>query len=582
MVLLAYYPSVLAGASSVDDSTLLKYLEHMTGWSLRGLFFPAVGGGGYYRPFIGLSFFFDKYVLGLFPGLMHIENVLFHLMNTVLVYFLTLQVIKIISLAESSNSLLPFVAALLFGLHPINSESVNWISGRTDLLAGVFVFSSALCLLNYKESRKKSYIVLSTLTFLCGVLTKESASAFLPGYLLLMSTGHNENTGTLPLNKPAARHNPAGNTAVFISAMFVILAFFFLRSAAFTSNSNRIGMTISVISSDWIQSMLVVLRAFGFYMKKILIPYPLNLAIMEVDPLYEILAVPLVALSIYVVLRRTIISAFFMTGIFLILPAYLIAFGQIAWTPYAERYVYLSSAFITISGVIFMGRMPAIRRGIFPKVILIVIVGTMYVMTLSRSMVWLNDFNLVKDTVEKSSQARDIKTVYASMLIKRGDYELALKQLQQASALRRIDVYDERIDLNLAFIGAKQGKIDEAIDLYKHVLQKTNRQSIVALQNLAILFDMKKDLTRKASDRRVYEDLVMSYNLEVYNLNQDAFLLYKIGNDAASLGQYQKAITLFQKVVDSPHSEDPYKGIAIKRIATLTAYEQNEHVKNDK
>lgn len=582
LVLLAYYPSVLAGFSSIDDSTLYKFLEHMDGWSLRGLFIPSVSGGGYYRPFIGLSYFFDKYILGLYPGLMHIENILLHLMNAVLVYFLALHITRTISPDKSNNSLLPLAAAILFGLHPINSESVNWISGRTDLLAGFFVLSSALLLLNFRESRWKGHIVLSMVAFFCGVISKESAAAFLPGYLLLMNAGHKTFNGTVLLGKHSYRQHPAVNITVYLSAFIVLLAFFFLRSAAFTSNSNRIGMTISSISSDWLHSMFVVLRAFGFYMKKLIMPGPLNLAIMEVDPLYEILAVPLVALCGYIAIQRTTISALFMTGILLTLPAYLIVFGQIAWTPYAERYLYISSAFIVIAAVIYFGSILMSRSVRGTTVACSIVIGIVFAMTLSRSMVWKDDFLLVKDTVDKSPRSRDMRVVYASMLIGRGEYDEALEQLREGSAMPLIGVYDERYDTNRAFIMAKQGRIDESIDLYNHVLEKTNKQSVNALQELASLYEFKRDESSDKFERQAFGDKVLSYNTDLYNLTHDPYLLYKVGNDALSLGHNQKAIKYYQQAFDNMHPDEPYRAIVIKRISRLVANAKHEHSKNNK
>ncbi len=578
VVLAVYYPAVLAGVSKIDDYSLFTRLEQSSGWNLWSVFFPSHGGGGYYRPLVDISFRIDKYLLGLQPGLMHLENILIHITNAVLVYMLTLH---LVSSSDRSKSPFPLMTALLFGLHPVNSESVNWISGRFDLLAGAFVLLSALFLLRYKEHNSKKHLAVSLGAFFCAVLSKETALAFLPGAFFLISSHDQEDRTGCQEMKSSRWNLRSKNNLVMVGVMAVVFMFFIFRSAAFTSNSSRIGMTIRFITVDWIHSMFVCLRALGFYMKKLVMPVPLNLAIMEVDPLYQILAVPLVALCGYIALRRTTISAFFITGIFLTVPAYLLAFGQIAWTPYAERYIYISSAFIITAAGMYMGRRLMGLSIMGMTVAFSVIVGVMFATTLSRSIVWQNDFLLVKDTVDKSPHSRAMRSVYASMLIGRGEYDEALVQLKEGSSFPLIGVYDETYDTKRAFIAAKQGRIDESIALYTSVLEK-KRHSIEALRKLASLYEFKKDESSDAHERHKFGENALSYNIKLYDLTHDPYLLFKIGNDAASLGQSQKALSFYRKTFDSMRPEDPNKLRVRKQITRFAANEKHERIKNNK
>jgi len=586
LVLGAFYPSVLAGVSQFDDPVLFKGLEPVTGLNLHAIFFPGAGGGYYYRPLIGLSFVVDKLVLGLYPGLMHIENILLHLINTVLVYYLAFNVGKAVSPGENKDSLLPMFAAMLFGLHSVNAESVNWISGRTDLLAGVFVLSSALFLLKYREHGKTSYIVLSLIAFLGGVLSKETSFAFIPCFLLLLSADGQKGVSKDMADASSRRTQQPHllrNAAIVLGVIAIIVAAVLFRSLAYTSNTSKIGLTVRIISADWLHSLLVVMRSFGFYMKKIVFPYPLNFATMEVDPLYEVLAVPLAALCIYIALRRTVLSAFFTTGVLLILPAFILVFGQIAWTPYAERYLYLSTAFIIIAAAGYTESLLTTRRVKLATVVFSLIAVIMFATTLNRSVMWQNGFLLVQDTVEKSPWSRDMKAVFASLLIERGDYDQALTQVRQGRALSPpIGVYDDRFDMYEAYIAAKKGRIDEAINLYKTVLQNKNWQEVAALQNVTLLLQMKKGKTFKEKEQRTIDEQILSYDEKTYNITRDPYLLYKLGCGAESLGEYRKAMIFFQKTVNSTPASDPYKQIAMKRFVHLASYENNDHVKAHK
>lgn len=535
-VLAAFSPAFFADFSKIDDAQLVSYYRTTRGWDLDSIFLHAAGL--YYRPLLALSFILDKHILNLQPSLMHFENILFHLANTILVYFLTA---ALIPADKREKSFVPLTAALLFGLHPVNAESVNWISGRTDLLAGFFIFFTALSLLKLRESGENKYLIFSACSFLFGAFAKESAVAFLPGAFLLM-TAERADSAKARWDGLKARNSKFLVLGGFISVLVVL---FYYRSSVLNFHSNRIGLTLISISTDWIHSLLVVLRAFGFYLKKLAFPYPLNFAIMEVDPLYEVLAVPLAAFCFFAASRKTLVSAMFTSGMFLIIPSFILAFGQLAWTPYAERYLYLTSAFVIISGSIYASY--AIKK--LPRVYLTQAISALilllFVSTLQRSLIWQNDLALCKDTVEKSPLARDIRAVYAGLLADKGDYSEALLQVQQGKSMKSFE-YDDRFDRVAAYIFSQQGKQDEAIRVNEEIVLKSKGSSINALQNLISLLEEKKRGCIKRSDKESCETKIMAYSLQLYRLTHDAVLLNKAVIAAQGIDSHEKALKMVQ------------------------------------
>jgi protein O-mannosyl-transferase len=85
---------------------------------------------GYYRPATTISYLVDFSFYGLHPYGYHLTNVLLHAACTALV--------AIILLCLEWGTLASGVAAVLFAVHPIHTENVAWIAGRTDLLAFFF------------------------------------------------------------------------------------------------------------------------------------------------------------------------------------------------------------------------------------------------------------------------------------------------------------------------------------------------------------------------------------------------------------------------------------------------------------
>lgn len=401
VVLEIFIPSILAGLCYVDDVQMVHHLLQMGDWSLKSIFTP---GGIYYRPLLSLSFILDKELWSLNEHIMHLENVLIHLLNVAIVYKLALTLLPD---KEKEESRLPLVAALCFGLHPLNTESVNWISGRTDVMAGTFVFLSALYLVKFKQENRKRFLAVSTLSLLLGILTKEVALAFLPGaFFMLIAEDTDQTSGQGTYNK---YHDWLRILLLLLIILAVpVLLYFQMRSHDLSTDAGRLGKTIMQMSNDPGQALFVCLRAFGFYMKKLYLPLPLDLTIREVDPLYELLALPFLLLALLLLGRRTLVTAIYLAGILLITPSLLIAFDQIAWTPYAERYVYVASAFIIIPSAFFLNRqLECFRQRTLIKAGVSALLVTMAMFTLQRNIYWMKTtapYQKVKHIVEKKSE----------------------------------------------------------------------------------------------------------------------------------------------------------------------------------
>ncbi len=132
--------------------------------------------GVYYRPILLLSYFADYALWGVDPAGFHLTNVLLHAGATLLLF---LVIIQLPGQAEGATA---FLAALLFAVHPIQTESVAWISGRNDVLLGLLLLASFRCYVaQYGESpRRAAMFPLSVGLFIAAILTKESAIFFLP------------------------------------------------------------------------------------------------------------------------------------------------------------------------------------------------------------------------------------------------------------------------------------------------------------------------------------------------------------------------------------------------------------------
>ncbi|MBN2344852.1 MAG: glycosyltransferase family 39 protein [Candidatus Aminicenantes bacterium] len=135
---------------------------------------------GIYRPVVSLSFYINHklFQLNAFPY--RITNLLLHLLVIVLLFIFTK--------TFTGDRSLTFLAVLAFILTPkAHTMAVNWISGRTELLMGIFSLLAIISWLQYESQHKKRYFLLCMTGYFLAVLSKENA-ALLPALLFFISS----------------------------------------------------------------------------------------------------------------------------------------------------------------------------------------------------------------------------------------------------------------------------------------------------------------------------------------------------------------------------------------------------------
>ncbi len=131
------------------------------------------------------------YLLNWTPGLglfgFHLLNLLIHAINTVFIYFISRRITK-----DFPSGAPALCTALLFAVHPVQTEAVSYISGRSASLMATFYLGSMLAYIRGSDAKKHfwSHGVSPTL-FIMGLLTKEIALT-LPAVLLLWELAFGE------------------------------------------------------------------------------------------------------------------------------------------------------------------------------------------------------------------------------------------------------------------------------------------------------------------------------------------------------------------------------------------------------
>jgi tetratricopeptide (TPR) repeat protein len=132
------------------------------------------------RPLVILSFNINYAISEFEEWSYHIFNILFHLLVVVLVYRLGKLIVSrmIRNTPSRSNafSQMPFLAALIFALHPLNTQAVTYISSRSSIMATIFYLAAILWFFEgyYKKNIKSCYlcIAFAFICFVSGLLCK--------------------------------------------------------------------------------------------------------------------------------------------------------------------------------------------------------------------------------------------------------------------------------------------------------------------------------------------------------------------------------------------------------------------------
>jgi protein O-mannosyl-transferase len=167
------HDTVVTNPSLVDPSNIRFVLTHSP-----------------FRPLVNASYAVDRAVWGTEPFGFHLTNVALHALVVFLLYRVLRNAFADARLrttdgaggARPWDGWLAFAGAALFGVHPVMSEAVGYISGRSEVLCGVFFLAAFLWARLAMQGSRIAWLG-AVVCFLVAALSKEVALA-LPAVIL--------------------------------------------------------------------------------------------------------------------------------------------------------------------------------------------------------------------------------------------------------------------------------------------------------------------------------------------------------------------------------------------------------------
>ena len=499
-----------------------------------------------WHPLTWISHMIDIQLFGIDPGMHHITNVIFHILNTVLLFILLERMTG--ALWKSA------MVAALFALHPLHVESVAWISERKDLLSTFFWIVTTMGYFWYVKNRSISRYLIIILFYILGLMSKPMLVT-LPFVLLLLDFWPlnrlniieiEDNNSTKNVNKTIGSD---GMRRVLILLIIekIPLILCALISCGITIYAQKSWGAVSSLYRFPIETRLAnALTSYIAYLWKMV--WPVNLAIFYPYPdFFNPLKVVLCALFLLIISALAMYNARKLPYLFVgwlwyigtLVPV--IGIVQVGGQSMADRYSYipLIGCFLMIvwgvAGYFNNWHHGKIINGFIALSVLFILVLIIW----RQIGYWKNTETLIRHTIAVTENNYMAHHQLGCILFSKGDLDGAIKEYRVALQAKQIaEAYN---GLGNAF-GAKND-IGNAIDCYLKGLQ-INPYDISILYNLGyLLASMGKTVEATQYFNKLFK--INPYNIEAHNAFGNALLRNGKVNEA--INQFNETLRLNQQ-----------------------------------
>ncbi|HUN63018.1 MAG TPA: tetratricopeptide repeat protein [Candidatus Sulfotelmatobacter sp.] len=452
LVSVLVYLNTLGNGFTMDDDAYIFHNAGVTAHSFRVLFQPT-WGSNLFRPFTYFTLMLNWLVGSDHPFGYHLFNVFLHAAVTLLLYLVLRRLLDSVSRSE----LIAFVAALLFAVHPIHTEAVASIVGRSEGLAMAFVL--AAWLLHLEDHPYWAFVC-----FALALLSKESAIIFVP----LVCAGDLARG----VRKPIFRYAGVALVGVLYLGLLWHVQGGRFGAAAINFLDNPLALfparlrIPNALRIDW------KYLGLQFYPVSLSCDYSYNAI-----PLYAKFSRNALAVVAVLLLLTLWLWTFFAAKKpwFLAGALYLIGFSVTSnvlmptGTIMAERLAYLPSAgfclFLALLWILFEQRS---QRAAWAALVVVLLLFS--ARTVARNRDWHDNFSLFNSSVRVVPKSAKMRAGLGDQYMQRGQLDAARSELE--TALHIFPDYWQAVGV-LAVVEARQGHDQEALRTFEKELALT-------------------------------------------------------------------------------------------------------------
>ncbi|HEY3855503.1 MAG TPA: tetratricopeptide repeat protein [Verrucomicrobiae bacterium] len=518
--LLAYQPA-WNGKPIWDDAAHLTY-PHLQ--SLHGLFriWTEPGVNQQYYPMVTTAFWVEHRLWGDSTLGYHLVNILLHAGSALLL----LRILRLLDVPVAG------LAAAIFALHPVQVESVAWISELKNTLSGFCYFGAALMYLRFDRTGKKSAYAIALALFAVGLMTK-SVIATMPAALLVVLWWQR--------GKISWRNDVAPLIPFFAVALIAGYSTSWVEQ-------EYVGAHGAGYNFSLVERCLIAGRALWFYLGKVF--WPVNLIFsyprwkISLNVWWQFLFPVAAAIALFALWllrkrnRGPLAAALFFGGTLFPALGFLNVF-PFKYSFVADHFQYLAACGPIVAGsvgIIWIARQFGERRAIWEGAFCAILLASLGVLTWRESGMYKDIETLWQTTIERNPESWLAYNDLGGILYARGQLDDAIKLFQKAVAL---DPDNAEAQNNLGAALDKSGQIDEAIVRF--------RKALAARPDFAeALCNLGNSLQKKGQS----DEAITDFQKAVAIRPDAPELHFTLANALLQKGRWNESAAEFQKTLE--------------------------------
>jgi tetratricopeptide (TPR) repeat protein len=586
--LAAYEPIRHNDFVSYDDTTYITENPNVTGGITQHSIVWAftTGHSSNWHPLTWLSHMLDYEIYGLNPLGHHITNVLIHIVNSLLLFWILRKMTGTIWTSA-------FVAGV-FALHPLQVDSVAWAAEKKTVLSGLFWLLTIAVYIHYtKQPRLGRYLLLFVVFGFC-IMTKPVVVT-LPLVLLLLDYWPLERVKWGQLGTPSSptkviRHKASMGRLITEKIPLFALSAILCLITFVSQKSGGAVIELETVPLDYrIANMFFsYIRYIGkmIWPSRLAVFYPYHIADLSVTTVIICAALfaLITILAIYTYRQNKHITTGWLWYVVTLVPV--IGLVQAGFQSLANRYMYLPMLGLLIiiawSAKDLIVKHPQLKA--VTAVMGTIVLLSLLILTRAHVRHWQNSITLFEYALKTTTNNATAEVNYGiALLHEAGRFDEVISHLRKAVRLNPTFAIAR---YNLGKILLQQGKSNEAIECFNELLQQ-NGDSAEAHFNLAVAFNMQKKyddaikhLAKVLEIDPNYPDArnKMEITLIISGRTNDAFAYFNeilrtskdpaeeytnLGVVYTQAGKYELAIQSFTKAVElKPNSTTTLNNLA--------------------
>jgi tetratricopeptide (TPR) repeat protein len=514
LIVAVYFKLFSANFISWDDGDVVLNNKHVHDFDIKAFFTNYYVGN--YAPISMIGFAIDWLVFHGNAVGHHAMSLLFHIINGVLVYKLAELILK--------DNLKALLCAVIFCFHPLQVETVAWVSAKNNLVYSVFFLSGLIYYSKFIIDGIKKHYFYALLFFILSVLSKPSAICF-PLVLFLLDY--------LLKSKLDFKSLIVNKIPFIIVAIILGLATIYTRTEDKFINQNHAYAIHERIGYAGYAILQYIYKFFIPVNLSVIYPYPQD---KTVSIIVGYVVIVLLIFGLYKLYKSSSKLMFFGLLFFivnLLLVLQFIPFGEVLT---ADRYMYLPIIGISIA---LLSIIPLKEKQFkIAGVALMLVFGSL---TFMRASVWKNSISLYSDIIKKYPHSFVALNSLGAEYMLTKNYDMSLRYLN-AAINENTEYYKGYYNRGLLY--AQTDRMKNALrDFDKAIALKQYSKAYVARANAYYIL---KDFPKAISDA----EAVLKTDVNNPKAN------YVLANCYDDLNQLDKALGYYNKVI-SLNAENP-------------------------